>query len=450
MLPGGVVRSRPRRSPTTPCAPRSSAWRRRWPRRAACRSAPRCRCAPASREAMRADVAAALGANVASSNIAVEEQILKRLGLIPDDGGLHPAARRARRLRRPCRIYDPGTQRLLVPDCVPLDGQRVAARARDRARDGRPALRPAPLRQARPRAAAARRRRAAGAAGAGRGDATVAALELSRSARQLPGSDGADRRWPTGCAPPIPSRGVPPWLAELARFSHVDGFSFVARRARAQPVERRRRALAGIRPRRPNRCCTPRSTTPARSRCAVDDGAAAAALPGFDRRAGSDVLGELVARAWLSPSLPAEVAARAAAGWAGDRAAIYDAPPAAARADAGTAALAPSRRCAWLTIWDDAAEADDFARAAAQVPGAGDRHRAGARRSRCSSARASWRPPRSTPRSTRGGCPYPDKRGPAKGPLPSRDGLRRAKPGYARRAERCSPTTRSSARLSTS
>ena len=47
------------------------------------------------------------------------------------------------------------------------------------------------------------------------------------------------------------------------------------------------------------------------------------ALPGFDRPKASDVLGELVVRAWLSTALPPEIAARAAAGWGGDRAGIY-------------------------------------------------------------------------------------------------------------------------------
>ena len=65
------------------------------------------------------------------------------------------------------------------------------------------------------------------------------------------------------------------------------------------------------------------------------------AVPGFDRPKASDVMGELVVRAWLSTALPADVAARAAAGWAGDRAAVY-----AGRRRAGnpTAARRPSRR----------------------------------------------------------------------------------------------------------
>ena len=40
------------------------------------------------------------------------------------------------------------------------------------------------------------------------------------------------------------------------------------------------------------------------------------ALPGFDGPKATDVLGELVVRAWLSTALPPEIAGRAAAGWA--------------------------------------------------------------------------------------------------------------------------------------
>jgi hypothetical protein len=80
------------------------------------------------------------------------------------------------------------------------------------------------------------------------------------------------------------------------------------------------------------------------------------------------VLGEWAVRTWLAATLPAEIAARAAAGWGGDRAGIYapQAPaPLPAPADGG-AAVAPLAPLAWLTLWDDPAEADDFARAATQ------------------------------------------------------------------------------------
>lgn len=95
------------------------------------------------------------------------------------------------------------------------------------------------------------------------------------------------------------------------------------------------------------------------------DESALPALAGFGRPIASDVLGELVVRTWLESALPPEIAARAAAGWGGDRAGLYAPAPAVSVADGGAAGpLAP---LAWLTVWDDAAEADDFARAARQV-----------------------------------------------------------------------------------
>ena len=98
---------------------------------------------------------------------------------------------------------------------------------------------------------------------------------------------------------------------------------------------------------------------------AVDE-AALPSLAGSDARPASDVLGELVARTWLESALPPEIAARAAAGWGGDRAGLYAPTPSVTVTDGGAAT--PHRSpLAWLTVWDDAAEADDFARAARQV-----------------------------------------------------------------------------------
>ncbi|MFL5306638.1 MAG: hypothetical protein ACJ8F1_15585 [Polyangia bacterium] len=96
------------------------------------------------------------------------------------------------------------------------------------------------------------------------------------------------------------------------------------------------------------------------------DPSALPALPGLGRPNTTDVAGELVARAWLATAWSPEVAARGAAGWGGDRAALYGPPPETGEAT-GTDAAAPAAALAWLTIWDDAAEADDFARAARAV-----------------------------------------------------------------------------------
>ncbi len=74
---------------------------------------------------------------------------------------------------------------------------------------------------------------------------------------------------------------------------------------------------------------------------------------------------------WRRPGRP-DVAARAAAGWGGDRAALYRPPRESGESgqsgqSGGVDAGAPATALAWLTIWDDAAEADDFAHAARAV-----------------------------------------------------------------------------------
>jgi hypothetical protein len=324
----------------------------------------------ASREAMRADAAAALSAGIASSNIAVEEQILKRLGLIPATADYTKLLADAT-FSSPVPHYDPGGKRLLVPASEPLDGQRflIAHEIGHALTDRRFGLdRFVKLdRDGRPLEGDAQRARQAVV----EGDATVAALELHDRRNTLQGPHGvatlAER---LGTA--LPSRGAPPWLVELARFTHIDGFSFVA----------------GIRAQRPWSAVDAVWLDPPASSeqilhaekydacdepVRIDEGVLPAALPGFDRRDRGTVLGELTIRAWLSQSLPAETAARAAAGWGGDRAVIYQPSPAeaapVARADAGAPATIELPPVAWLTVWDDTAEADDFARAADQVAG---------------------------------------------------------------------------------
>ena len=321
----------------------------------------------ASSETMRADLAAALSANVAASNIAVEEQILKRLGLIPTAADYTRLFAEAASTS-PVPYYDPGTKRLLVPAAEPLEGQRflLAHEIAHALADRRFGLdRFVKLdRGGKPLDGDAQRARLAVV----EGDATVAALELHDRRGSLQGAYGAAALVERMRAA-IPSRGAPAWLAELARFSHIDGFSFIGR-IRAQRPWSAVDAVWLDPPASSEQVLHPEKYDACEEPVRVDEALLPAALPGFDRRGASSVLGELLVRAWLSLSLPADLAARAAAGWGGDRAAVYEA-PSAPRADAGSPGPEDAP-LAWLTIWDDAGEADDFARVAAQVPSAAD------------------------------------------------------------------------------
>ena len=76
------------------------------------------------RDTADAQVAAALAARITTADLGAEEQMLKRLGLIAgaaDYAKLWAASASA----APVATYDPATQRLLVPDFLPLADQRV-------------------------------------------------------------------------------------------------------------------------------------------------------------------------------------------------------------------------------------------------------------------------------------------------------------------------------------
>ena len=314
-----------------------------------------------TRDAAQAQISAALAARLTTSNLGADEQILKRLGLLAasaDYVKLWAAGAAA----APVATYDPAAQRLLVPDFLPLDGQRVpllheiAHAIADQRFDIRQFLAPPTLHldgdTTRARLAFVE------------GDATLAAMEV------VDGS-GAFLR-PTALAGlcdrlrAAAGDGRAPWLAELGRFVHVDGFLFVAQVRARQPWS----AVDAIwrdPPASSEQILHREKYDSCDSPIAVPE-SVLPALPGFDRPKASDVLGELVVRAWLSTVLPAEIAARAAAGWGGDRAGIYAAPPA-PPTDGGAAAPPPAPPLAWLTVWDDAGEADDFARAASSVTG---------------------------------------------------------------------------------
>jgi hypothetical protein len=317
---------------------------------------------PVTRDAADALVAAALAGRVTTSNFGVEERIMKRLGLIAaasDYTKLWAAGASA----APVAAYDPTTQRLLVPDFLPLDGQRVALlheiahAVADQRFDLRRFLDPPVSGTAAPLDGDATRARLALV----EGDATLAALDVVDA-------DGAFLR-PTALVAladrlrAAAGEGRPPWLAALGRFVHVDGFLFVAGVRARQPwsaVD----ALWRDPPASSEQVLHRAKYESCENPIPVPEGVMPA-VPGFDRPKASDVMGELVLRAWLSTALPADVAARAAAGWGGDRAAVYEAPS--PQPDGGRP---PEPPMAWLTIWDDGGEAEDFARAATMMPGA--------------------------------------------------------------------------------
>jgi hypothetical protein len=317
---------------------------------------------PVPRDAAEAQIAAALAARIAS--VGAEERILKRLGLIAGAAD-YTKLWAAGPTSTPVATYDPSTQRLLVPDFLPLDSQRVALiheiahAVVDQRFDLRQFLTPPPPS---PLEGDATRARLALV----EGDATLTALEVvdptGAFLRPSALSALADRLRAAA------SDGRPPWLAEVGRFVHVDGLLFVAAvRARQpwsavdmlwrDPPESSEQVLH----REKYEACEPPIAVPA---------SVLPALPGFDRPTGNDVMGELVVRAWLATALEPDVAARAAAGWGGDRIGIYAAPttPTTVRPDGG-AEIVVQPPLIWLTVWDDAGEADDFTRAAEAVAG---------------------------------------------------------------------------------
>ncbi|HEY5090348.1 MAG TPA: hypothetical protein VIK30_10265 [Polyangia bacterium] len=321
-----------------------------------------------TREAAEREIAIAIGVGVASASGEVDGEILKRLGLIPvgADTGVLLAKIHAPSASLGAH-YDLDSARLSVPDFIPLENQRVtliheiAHAIADQHFGLRDFLKMAPD------TASGGARRLDGDAQRARlaiveGDATLSGLELGDPHEGFLGTHA--RAALAGRLRDATTLGVAPlWFGELASFTHVDGFLFVARARAAGPwsaVD----ALWADPPASTEQVLHPEKYDACEPPVAVDE-ATLPSLPGFGRPAGSDVLGELVARTWLASVLPPEIAARAAAGWGGDRAGIYTAKPDASP-DAG-AASATLRPLAWLTVWDDAGEAEDFARAAAQV-----------------------------------------------------------------------------------
>jgi len=323
--------------------------------------------AEAARQARRFDdeATAELGAGA-------EAELLRRLGIPSpsagtDDADEDSAGTEGTAIGEPARDraaaprFDAVTGRLWVPGWISLEAQQVA------------------LTHAVAHAAADQRfgfRRLMDITSDGRsrlsGDTRRARLAVVEGDAMLTGLEVLDPRETFLAGPQLHAlaarlraAGQDPaggWPARLAMFTHVTGLLFVAR-ARAHHPWNVVDALWTDPPSSTEQVLHPEKYESCEGPVAVDP-SALPALPGLGRPTATDVAGELVARAWLATAWAPEVAARGAAGWGGDRAALYAPPEAGA---AGTDAAAPGATLAWLTLWDDAGEADDFARAARVV-----------------------------------------------------------------------------------
>jgi hypothetical protein len=314
------------------------------------------------REEMARATALAVGEGSDSPAARTEDEILRRLGLRPAGATGELAARTYALAASPLARYDASTGTLLVPSFLPFETQRteiaheIAHAVADQRFGLRRFLRIAPEGEPRLDGDATRARLAIV-----EGDALLAGLELADPQEGFLGMHPLAAL--AARLRSAPAAGAPGWFQALGELTHVDGLLFVA-------GVRARRPFAAVDalwkdpPASTEQILHPEKYDACEAPVAVDL-AALPTLPGFGSPSGSDVLGEWAVRTWLAGALPAEIAARAAAGWGGDRAGIYAPERAAPAPDGGAAppALAP---LAWLTVWDGPAEADDFARAARQ------------------------------------------------------------------------------------
>ncbi len=320
------------------------------------------------REGLERASALAVGEGLDSAAAHTEDEILRRLGLVPPGSTTgEVAARTYARVAVPAARFDAVTGALLVPDFLPFEAQRteiaheIAHAVADQHFGLRRFLRLAPEGEPRLDGDATRARLAVV-----EGDAVLAGLELADPQEGFLGTHAlgalATRLRGASSAGASSTGG---WFEALGELTHVDGLLFVAR-VRARRPWSAVDALWSDPPASTEQILHPEKYEVCEAPIPVD-AATLPALSGFGRPTASDALGEWAVRTWLAATLPAEIAARAAAGWGGDRAGIY-APqaPAPVPGDGGAAAVAPLAPLAWLTVWDDPAEADDFARAATQ------------------------------------------------------------------------------------
>jgi hypothetical protein len=322
-------------------------------------------------EARRA-AALAVGEGMQNAASRTEDEILRRLGLVP--AGIAPGAAAAEAYALgapPAARYDAATGTLLVPSTPPLAAQQavlaheIAHAVADQRFGLRRFLGIGPEGAPRMSGDAERARLAVV-----EGDAMLSALELADPKERFLGPYALGalaaelRRAARGDSPADSTS----WFTDLGVFTHVDGLLFVAR-VRAHRPWSAVDALWKTPPDSTEQVLHPEKFDDCEAPVAVDE-AALPALAGFGHPAGSAVMGELVVRSWLGAALPAELAARAAAGWGGDRAGLYAPAPGPSSQDGGAArdgGVTTAAPLGWLTVWDDAGEASDFALAAEQL-----------------------------------------------------------------------------------
>jgi hypothetical protein len=305
-----------------------------------------------TRDEARRRRGAELAAVAADPELAARARLWQGLGLVPPGTDARSVA--AAFDAAPTASYDPLTRRLFVPDWIPLPDQRPAlahalAHALADARFGLRGVLGLDLEGRHHLDGDAERARLALV----EGDAALTALELDDPRGALTGSHALTSLVAAMRAAPAAS-GAPDWLSVNASFAHADGLAFVGRVRSRQPwsavdalwAEPPRSSEQILHPEKYDAREAPLLLAPPKPR----------ALAGAWREASSDVLGELGVRTWLAAAVPEPIAARAATGWGGDRAVLFE--PAEVAPDGG---VAGASFVVWWTAWDDVTEADDFA-----------------------------------------------------------------------------------------
>jgi hypothetical protein len=315
-----------------------------------------------TRAEARAEREAELAASAADPELVARARLLERLGLLPVGSGARSIGESFD--AAPMATYDARGRRLAVPDWIPLPEQRMAlahavAHALADQRFGLRDVLKIDLEGRHHLDGDAERARLALI----EGDATLTALELDDPRGVLTGSHALPGLVATIATAPAAAHATahasapaPAWWRANAIFAHADGLAFVAR-VRARKPWSAVDALWADPPQSSEQILHPEKYD-ARERPAPLPPPASHVFGVAWRAAASDVLGELGVRTWLAAVVPDAISARAAAGWGGDRAVLFEG----AAVDAGAAA--PSF-VAWWTTWDDVTDAEDFA---AQAP----------------------------------------------------------------------------------